>query len=469
MSFIFYDTETTGTHTAFDQILQFAAIYTDEELNEIERFEIRCRLLPNIVPSPGAMRVTRLKVSQLTDTTLPSHYEMMCSIRQKLLEWSPSTFLGYNTIKFDENLLRQAFYQTLHPLYLTNTLGNSRTDIMRIAQAASVYAPGALVIPNNADGKPNYKLDRLAPANGFEHEDAHEALSDVEATLHIAKLILKRSPDVWSAFMRFSTKAAVADYASNEQAFCLTEFYYGDAYSWLVAPLGASAMNSSEFYVYNLGVDPNSLSSLKNTELIARLNTLPKPVRTIRTNAAPMIFSLDDAPHSASGKSLSQEELDRRVSILEADLALKKRLITVFEQTKQEWPASPHVEEQIYNGFYQRDDEELREAFHTVDWTKRKELVERFEDQRLKKLGSQLIYAEQPEVLDPTLRLKHDREIAKKIAYANPELPWLTLPEALEEIEVLINSASNTERLMLIEHQKYLAKRLNEVLAILEF
>ena len=86
MSLVFYDTETTGIHTAFDQILQFAAILTDPEFNEIERFEIRCRLLPHVVPAPGAMRVTGLRAAQLTESTLPSHYEMMSAIRQKMLD-----------------------------------------------------------------------------------------------------------------------------------------------------------------------------------------------------------------------------------------------------------------------------------------------------------------------------------------------------------------------------------------------
>ena len=75
MSFVFYDTETTGTNTSFDQILQFGAIRTDHELQELERFEIRCRLLPYVVPSPEALCVTGISVEQLTDPGLPSHYE----------------------------------------------------------------------------------------------------------------------------------------------------------------------------------------------------------------------------------------------------------------------------------------------------------------------------------------------------------------------------------------------------------
>ena len=114
MGFVFYDTETTGTDTSFDQILQFAAIKTDCELRELERFEIRCRILPYVVPSPGAMLVTGVGPAQLTDSKLPSHYEMVRAIRTKLAEWTPAVFIGHNSLSFDEHLLRQAFYKTLH-------------------------------------------------------------------------------------------------------------------------------------------------------------------------------------------------------------------------------------------------------------------------------------------------------------------------------------------------------------------
>jgi len=110
MPFIFYDTETTGVEIAFDQILQFAAIKTDDDLNELDRLDIRCRLMPHIVPSPGALRVTGVRPAMLTDPNLPSHYEATCQIRAKLLEWSPAVFIGYNSISFDEELLRQPIH-----------------------------------------------------------------------------------------------------------------------------------------------------------------------------------------------------------------------------------------------------------------------------------------------------------------------------------------------------------------------
>jgi exodeoxyribonuclease-1 len=107
MAFIFYDTETTGVETAFDQILQFAAIKTND-LNELDRLDFRCRLMPHFVLSPGALRVNRVTPAMLADPNLPSHYEAICLIRAKLIEWSPVVFIGYNSISFDEELLRQA-------------------------------------------------------------------------------------------------------------------------------------------------------------------------------------------------------------------------------------------------------------------------------------------------------------------------------------------------------------------------
>ncbi|MBT3701425.1 MAG: hypothetical protein HOG12_07900 [Alphaproteobacteria bacterium] len=211
MAYVFYDTETSGLSSEFDQILQFAAIRTDNDFNETDRFEIRSRLLPYIVPSPGALRVTGIGPDLLMDATLSSHYQATCQIREKLLEWSPAIFLGYNTIKFDEDFLRQALFQTLHSPYITNTQGNVRADVLRLVHAAVAYAPDCLAIPINDKGKPVFKLDQLAPANGFSHENAHEAMADVEATIHIAKVIRKGAPEVWQNVMKACRKSAAID------------------------------------------------------------------------------------------------------------------------------------------------------------------------------------------------------------------------------------------------------------------
>jgi exodeoxyribonuclease I len=467
MSYVFYDTETTGISTSFDQILQFAAIRTDPDLNELDRYEIRCRLLANVVPAPRAMLITGVSAVQLLDKALPSHYEMMCSIRKKLLEWTPSTFVGYNSIEFDEHLLRNSYYRTLHPPYLTNSLGNARSDVLRAVQAATLFTPGRIQVPLGSNHKPSFKLDKLAPANGFAHANAHDALGDVEATIFMARIISEKCPDVWSSFMRFSNKAAVADFVSNEQIFCLADFYFGKPYSWLVTPLRSDKIELQDIHVFDLGVDPYSLARLTDTELRGRLSASPKPVRRIRGNASPMIFAADDAPDATSGKRLPQAEIDRRIRCLEPNSELSLRILKCLQESKKESPELVHVEQQLYRGFFAPDDERLLLSFHNVEWSERPMLVRQLQDPRLRLLGQQLIHAEHPELMELESRREHDRAIAKRMVEKEPEGLWLTLPEALLEIDGLLDSSSTTDRLFLMEHRDQLSRRLDAALAIL--
>ena len=460
MTLVFYDTETTGTNTGFDQILQFAAIQTDTEFNEIDKFNIRCRLLPYIAPSPGAMRVTGVTVSQITDPSLPSYYQMVTRVREKLLEWQPATFLGYNSLWFDEHLLRQAFYKNLFPPYLTNTNGNCRTDTMRAVQAASLHMPNSVAVPLDANGKPTFKLDHVAPANGYNHELAHDALDDVRATIHIARLLDDKAPDIWSTFMRFSNKAAVTEYLSEETVIALSDFFFGRPYSWHVTRIGENANYHGEQYVFNLGFNPDDLERLSAGDLVSRMASRPKPVRSVRSNAAPFLMPGEEAPRVASTWSVGFEELERRTVRLREDDGLCQRLVAAFEATRTEREPSIHVEEKIYDGFSDYEDYKRMETFHQSRWKERASIVSTFDDPRLRELGMRVIHTERPEVLKPELRSQYDVEVAERLVGKNGTVPWLTLPEAIQQIEDLIAVAEGTDRGFLQEHREYLAERL---------
>lgn len=467
MSFVFYDTETTGTNTAFDQILQFGAIKTDYELNELDRFEIRCRLLPYVVPSPGAMRVTGVTVEQLTDPALPSHYQMVRAIKAKLTEWSPAIFIGHNSLAFDEHLLRQAFYKTLHAPYLTNTNGNCRIDSLRMIQAVARFAPNALAIPLDNRGRQLFKLEQLAPANGFDHNAAHDAMADVEATIHMCRMMADRVPAYWSNFARFAQKAAVTDFALEEDVFALTEFYYGRPYSWMVTAIGMNPEYGSEMLVFNLSIDPDELSALSENELAARLIERPKPVRGMRTNAGPIVLSYEDAPEDMRDASPDLGELRRRATRVKNDRELSERLIAAFVQVREEREPSPHVEQQIYDAFTSNDDQSVMERFHELDWPRRAPLLGQLSDERLRSLGQRLIYVEAPTLMDEASRREHDIMIARRLLGADGTVPWLTFPKAIEEVDDLIAIASDSESALLTELRQYLTQRAEDAAALL--
>jgi len=152
----------------------------------------------------------------------------------------------------------------------------------------------------NDNGKKSFKLDRLAPANGFKHDKAHDAMGDVEATIHLSRIMAEKAPDIWSAFMRFSTNKAVADYIAEERIFCLTDFFFMQPYSYMVTTIGRHSENKNEWYVYDLSIHPESLTSLDDEQLAARLARSPKPLRRLKTNGAPMLCLSEDACSDSS-------------------------------------------------------------------------------------------------------------------------------------------------------------------------
>lgn len=458
MAFAFYDTETTGLDTAFDQILQFAAIRTDADLNELERFDIRSRLQPHVIPAVQALRTNRTRIERLTDVTLPSHYDMVRAIQANLHAWSPSLFMGYNLLGFDEHLLRQALFQTLHNPYLTNRNGNTRSDVLRLIHAVAVQAPGVLKIPTEDDGRMVFRLDRVAPANGFDHPNAYDAMADVQAMIYLCRIIAEQAPEIWSTFMRFSQKAAAIEFITAEDAYCLCEFFGGKSYAWLVTTLGHNEENTSEYYVFNLSVDPEELIGLDQDALIQRLKTDPKPIRRLRVNAAPFVLLMEEAPENCGGKH-EVDTIRGRAEMLRGDLALRSRLIAAYQLSRGARERSPYVERQLYDGFWPEQDAALMNTFHTLPWEQRGDLLSQFSDRRLKQLGRRLLHAERPDLFSEVERRKMDVMRARRVLGRDGDVPWLTLPQALAEIEGAIGEASEEHTEFLHLYRKYIQDR----------
>ena len=467
MSFVFYDTETTGTNTAFDQILQFAAVKTDHELRELDRFEIRCRILPYVVPAPGAMRVTGVTVEQLTDPELPSHYQMVRTIKAKMDEWSPAIFVGHNSMAFDEHLLRQALYKTLHDPYLTNTNGNARSDSLRVMQAVNLYQPNTLSVPVGAKGQPTFKLDMLAPANGFSHVAAHDAMGDVEAMIHMCRIVAESAEGYWSSFVRFAQKAALLDFAEDEEVFCLTDIFYGRPYSWMVTPLGLNPHNGAQLIVFNLAIDPDELADLSDEALIDRLAATPKPVRALRANACPCVLSYEETPQHLRSRTPGNADLRARAARIRGDHAFVQRLISSFLATREPKEPSPHVEEQLYGEFIGNEDKRAMISFHSAGWAARREILGQLSDSRLQVLGKRLLLTEAPEVMPIRARNAFDVAVARRLMAAEGTVPWLTLPKAIADTEDFLAIANGVEAALLRDLRRYLAQRAEEAAALI--
>jgi exodeoxyribonuclease-1 len=413
------------------------------------------------------MRVTGVTVEQLTDPALCSHFEMVRAIRGKLNAWSPAIFVGHNSLGFDEHLLRQAFYKTLHPPYLTNTNGNRRTDSLRMVQAVALCKPNALAIPIDQRARQSFKLDQLAPANGFPHGDAHEAMGDVEATIYMCRLIAERTPLLWENFTRFSQKVAVMDYVMGEEVFALTDFYYARPYSWLVTAVGLNPQNGAEVLVFDLSSDPQDLMRLADDELAFRLTVRPRVVRGLRTSAAPIIHSYGEAPNHLRDAAPDLAALRRRASVIKADTGFRERLTAAYLAGREEREPSMHVEEQIYDRFIDGSNQAILDRFHAVDWLERLSVLGDLADERLRALGHRLIYCEASHVIPDAVRHDCEVAIARRLMASEGAVPWVTLSKAITEATDLLANTKGDEAALLNGHLDRLRRQATHASALL--
>ena len=218
MNYVFYDFETTGLDTKFSQPIQIAAVCLDENFKELDRIDQKCKLNDGIIPHPAAMLVTRVPIDDLRNKQ--SFYDMMDYVHDKFKSWGPAVFIGYNSIRFDEEILRSGFFQSLHDPYLTNTENNSRTDLFKIVLGLVALNKNIIKIPINEKTKrPSFKLELIAKANGIQHIKAHDALSDVFATIDVARIIKNKAPDYWNECMKILGPRNLMEYIQTHDYF----------------------------------------------------------------------------------------------------------------------------------------------------------------------------------------------------------------------------------------------------------
>ena len=430
MNFAFFDLETTGTSTAFDHPLQFAAILTDSTFNEIERVNLRCRLAPHVIPSPQALAVTGVRPHQLVDPGLASLFEFAQELTALVARWSPAIWTGFNNIRFDDEMLRQMFYQNLQPeIFATQFNGNTRFDIMTAVFALFQRQPDQFNWPVDETGRVRFKLDRLAPENGFEGHNAHDALGDVEATIHLARLIAERAPVLWGQLLANRDKRHVQVQLDRYEPIELVGRFGGGPPKAIMGCLcGYAAKNQNQAYLFDLdAMDPQALIAASDEDLMAALDGEARPMRSISINKVPVLL-----PPVAV-----KDEHQRRARALAEAPELRQRLIDAMAKRYSADPkAAPrHVEEQIFDGFYGWDDKARLKEFQAAEWPRRQEIVATFEDARLRQLGARLVAFYAPNLLSDSDRLRyiawrHERWNAP----VDTGVGWMTFEQARQAL-----------------------------------
>ncbi|HCS66107.1 MAG TPA: exodeoxyribonuclease I, partial [Cellvibrio sp.] len=298
-----HDYETWGEVPAVDKPSQFAGIRTDEELNILGKpLMIYCKPAPDLLPKPEACLITGLLPQVAAERGLPE-YEFIAAIHAELSR--PGTCgVGYNSIRFDDEVTRYTLYRNFYDPYEREWRnGNSRWDIIDMVRMTRALRPEGIEWPNYEDGRPCFKLEMLSKANNLKHEAAHDALSDVYATIAVAKLIKTKQPKLYDYAYRLRDKRFVAsliDIDSHKPLLHISSrFPAENGNAALVLPLMMHPTNKNSVIAFNLGSDPQALLTLPAEELRLRLFTrtedLPDGVerlalKEIHFNKTPMLL-----------------------------------------------------------------------------------------------------------------------------------------------------------------------------------
>ena len=371
-TFLWHDYETFGLDPRRDRPAQFAGIRTDAQLNEIgPAVMVYCQPANDYLPDPTSCLITAITPPYCQAHGLPEH-AFAAQIEALLAE--PGTIgVGYNTIRFDDEVTRFMFWRNLIDPYgreWQNDCG--RWDILDVARMCYALRPEGINWPRTDEGKPSFKLEHLARANGLLHEAAHDALSDVRATIALARLIRDKQPKLFEFCLGLHKKDRVAaelglpTSQQHAQPFLHVSGMFSPERGCLAVmwPVATHPTNKGELLAWDLAHDPSELALLDVATLRQRLFTktadLPEgvqrlPLKSVHLNKSPMVVrklkTLTDAMAAKWGVNIAD-------ALLNAEKARSLPDMSAIwpEVFRRPTEATPDVDEDLYSGFINNTD-----------------------------------------------------------------------------------------------------------------
>ncbi|HHR6080110.1 TPA: exodeoxyribonuclease I [Providencia alcalifaciens] len=397
-TFFIHDYETFGKHPALDRPAQFAGVRTDLDFNIIDEPEVfYCKPTDDYLPQPEAVMITGI-TPQIAMANGVNEAEFAKRIHNAFSV--PNTcIMGYNNIRFDDEVTRNIFYRNFYDPYAYSwQQGNSRWDLLDALRACFALRPEGINWPENDDGLPSLRLEHLTKANGVAHENAHDAMSDVLATINMAKLLKQAQPRMFDYFYQLRNKNKVNQLIDIVDMTPLVHvsgmFGAIRSYVSLVAPLAWHPENKNAVIMCDLSADMSPLLTLNADELRERLYTpkaelgdeLPVPVKLVHINKCPILApekTLRTVDSERTG--IDRDLCMRNLELLRKNPDVRNKLIELFS-VAQQFEESNDVDSQIYNGFFSPSDRSTMDIIRETPPQNLPALDLSFEDKRMKEL-----------------------------------------------------------------------------------
>jgi exodeoxyribonuclease-1 len=362
-SFFFYDLETTGFSPRAARIMQFAGQRTDMNLKPVgEPIDILIQLTADIVPSPDAILVTGITPQKTLDEGI-TEVEFVKIFKEQIA--TPETiFIGFNSIRFDDEFMRCLLYRNFCDAYAWQWQdGKSRWDLLDVVRMTRALRPDGITWPVGLNGEKTNRLELLTSANGLSHEHAHDALSDVHATIAVADLIQQKQPDLFKYLLKMRSKKSVAELVKSGQPFVYTSGKYSSDYEKTsVVVLLSERPDGQGALVYDLRVDPADFAGATPEQIkeLWRYNPDKEakrlPVKTIKFNRCPAVAPLGvlDKP-SQKRLSIDMDIVAKHFKTLRQSKDFTANVLAALKlmdaEPRKQYEDDCGVDGQLYEGF----------------------------------------------------------------------------------------------------------------------
>ena len=471
-TFYWHDYETFGADPSKDRPSQFAGLRTDEDLNPIgDPLVIYCQPHKDILPAPQACLITGITPQLALEKGL-SEPQFIEAIHRQLSV--PGTCgVGYNSIRFDDEVTRYALYRNFFDPYQREWKnGNSRWDVMDMLRLTRALRPEGIEWPDHEPGRPSFKLEHLTAANGLDHEAAHDALSDVTATIAVAKLVKDKHPRLFDYVVNMRSKKAVGEMLNLSQR---KPFFHisgmlsrAHMYGAIMMPLAQHPTNNNGIICIDLSFDPEVLIDLSAEEIARRVFTSTAelgdhevriPLKVVYINKAPVVTThklLDEA---------AAKRLDIDVPLCELhwqrlnQMDLSAKLQAVFNS--QSFPEKPDAEQRLYDGFLPNGDKHLLEEVRQASCADLTEHRFHFSDPRY----NDLLFSYRARYFNDSLSDQEQAVWAESCRWrlTDEKSGYLTMEQQGAEIaQLLANGGLSAEQIIVLEALSDWAAQVND-------
>lgn len=420
-----HDYETWGEDPSRDKPSQFAGVRTDENLNIIGNpVSFYCQPASDCLPKPDACLITGITPQLALEKGLPD-YLFIKRIHDELSQ-AGTCGVGYNSIRFDDEVTRYGLFRNFYDPYEREWRnGNSRWDIIDMVRLTYALRPEGIEWPRKDDGTPSFRLEELTAANGLVHESAHDALSDVYATIALARLIKQQQEKLYDYAYRMRQKRQVAsliDLNSFRPLLHVSSRYpAAKGCAALVVPLAMHPINSNGVIMFDLSADPALLLELSTEEIAERLFTprdqLPEgvervPLKVVHLNKSPVLVT----PKLVDERVEERLQLDKgrceqhwqQLRTALQDQQLIGKIQAVFTGAQGRFAAARDPEQSLYDGFLNDRDKATLADVRNADASALSGQSFSFHDQRLPELLFRYRARNFPDSLSPQERAQWD-------------------------------------------------------------